>query len=378
MMRPKGLYVHIPFCFQKCAYCSYVSFPFYDKEVVDEYLHLLKREIDIYSHKFSEKALSSIYFGGGTPSIINASSLADILFLITEKFQLSFNPEITIEVNPDHFDFEELRILRGSGFNRLSIGVQSTSPKLLSVLGRTHSKTCAIRLVNAANKSGFENISVDILYGFPYQSLSDWQSTLQEVVSWDIKHIYACQLSEEDFSWEDLLDKKQIPTLDEDAVLEMYMMLKNYLFNKGFKRYSISSWAQIGYESQHNKTYLLNEEYLGIGVSAASHMNGKRFRNTKCLEKYFRKIKEEKLPVSYFHNLDRSEQMAETMIMNLSLLSGVEKDNFKKKFGFLPEDIYGEEIEKLTSLGLLKNTSQKIFLTEKGLLFADIAAAEFI
>lgn len=378
MMKAKGLYIHIPFCSKKCAYCSYISFPFEDREIIENYQFLLKKEINFYSHKYPEKVFSSVYFGGGTPSVLSADCLADILSFVAKKFRLSGSPEITVEVNPENLDFESLKTLKGSGFNRLSVGVQSTSSKLLSVLGRTHNNNCTVRLIDAAQKAGFKNISVDLLYGLPSQSLSDWQYTLQETVSWDISHIYACQLVEEGFSWEKLLDKKQITIPDEDTVLEMYMMLKNYLAQKGFKRYEISSWAQSGYESQHNKTYCLNEEYLGMGLSAASHMDGKRFKNTEYLEKYFHMVKAGEFPVKYSHSLNKTDQMAETMIMNLNLLSGLEKDNFQKRFDCLPEDIYGKELQRLTSLGLLKNTNQKIFLTEKGLRFADLAVSEFI
>ncbi|MBZ4686781.1 MAG: hypothetical protein PWQ96_636 [Clostridia bacterium] len=378
-MMTRGIYVHIPFCIKKCNYCDFVSFPSPDKETLLDYLQCLKKEIKLYSIKYYNKKFTSVYFGGGTPTILDVSHLKELLDIIKSNFNIANSSEITVEANPGTLEFKKVKELKDAGFNRISIGVQSTSDKFLKEMGRVHTASDVKESLKFIRRAGFENVNVDLIYGLPAQTLSGWLHTLQEIVAEKPPHIAAYGLKiEKETYWGRLFEEGNLLLPDEDEVYNMYVEAGNFLKKNGYVHYEISNWAKPGYESKHNKVYWLTGEYLGIGLNAASYLDGTRFTNTESLKKYIQQIKMSNFPIRESYRLSKEEQMSEAMIMALRLREGVRKDFFKKRFGCFPEDVYGKQIKKLVKLGLLKEDLHTLRLTEKGFPLANIAMVEFV
>ena len=285
-MKRISLYIHIPFCVRKCAYCDFTSFP--DKtDRIPDYLNRLEREMDEAVSRFGDLAVDTLFIGGGTPSLLGGGDMKRLMDAAAKRFSIAPDAEITSEANPGTLDAEKLRAYRAAGINRLSIGVQAFDDRLLKALGRIHTRDEAIRAVLMAREAGFDNLSVDLMYALPFQSVTDWRDTLKTAVGLPIRHISCYSLIVEDGTpMKALVDAKKATLPDEETAVCMQHAAAAFLKDYGFERYEISNYAQSGYESRHNMVYWTRGDYLGLGCAAHSLMNGARFANTASLEDY--------------------------------------------------------------------------------------------
>ena len=375
----RGIYVHIPFCMKKCNYCDFVSFPLTNEQAVLDYLQCLQKEIQLSGVECRKKEFTSIYFGGGTPTLLDSAHLIELLESIRVNFNISPCPEVTVETNPGTLTLEKAQKLQDAGFNRISIGVQSTSAKLLNDMGRMHTAGDVQESLRIAKKAGFSNINVDLIYGLPHQFIPEWLQTLQEMVTEKPAHIAVYGLKVEDKTvWGRLLEEGKLLLPPEDDVCAMYLEAGKLLQKSGYIHYEISNWAKPGYESKHNKVYWLAGEYVGVGLNAASYLDGTRFSNTASPAKYIMHLQVADFPREEIYPLSTEEQMSETMLMGLRLRQGVNKKLFKERFNCFPEEVYGEKIKKLIALKLLEADDCTLKLTKKGLLLANLALVEFV
>ncbi|OGI02917.1 MAG: hypothetical protein A2Y25_09900 [Candidatus Melainabacteria bacterium GWF2_37_15] len=355
----KSIYIHVPFCKSKCSYCNFISFA--GKEnLVEKYFKALEQEITCNLSGLKTK-FSTLYIGGGTPSIIDSAYYEKLLSLINMRN----DAEITIEVNPGTVDGEYLKKLKEIGFNRLSIGVQCLDNSILKTLNRLHTVENTINTVKAAKESGFNNINIDLIYGLPGQTLSGWQKMLCQAIELDVQHISAYGLKIEEGTKFYRNPPQNLP--DEDEVVQMYLKTIEILEQNDFKHYEISNFSKPGYESRHNLTYWNNEEYFGFGLSAHGYVDGVRYSNNQNLEKYIinpLKKESEKL-------LSEAERNEEAIFLGLRLRKGIDiSESFYKRFGYI--------IEKYSSLGLMSMENNVLTLTPEGILLSNNILAEFI
>lgn len=285
-MKSLGIYIHIPFCKSKCRYCDFCSFPHPRPETVKKYISKLISEIEEYGKTYGEYTVNTVYFGGGTPTLLDAEDLAKILCSVKKSYKTDANAEITTECNPATGSFEYFKRLRDAGFNRLSIGVQSMNEHELKLLGRLHSADDAKKTFFEARNAGFENISVDVMFGIPEQTPNSLSETLDELCSLSPEHVSLYGLKIEDGThFARHADSLVLP--DEDTEYEMYLSSVKKLSRFGLERYEISNFAKDGYASRHNLKYWQREDYLGVGLAAHSCIGSRRFLNVANMEKYF-------------------------------------------------------------------------------------------
>lgn len=378
MNKMLGLYIHIPFCKQKCVYCDFNSysdltelFDFYTQALCSE----IKRTLSACSSRLK---VSSIYFGGGTPTILPFNLLELILETCFSSFKISKDIEIIIEANPETLDPYNLGLLKKIGFNRLSIGFQSLNDSYLKLLGRKHTAKRAKEGYFFAREAGFSNINIDLIYGLPEQNLNDWEGDLREAVKLEPDHISAYCLEVHPETPLALMIKSGIlPEIDEDLQADMHMLTCEYLNSTDLQQYEISNFSKPGFECRHNLTYWKNESYLGFGAGAHSHFNHCRFRNVfdPCI--YINLIQKEDSAAEEYIRLTSNEQIAETVFLNLRLIEGLKNQEFKKRFGKDLDFFYGEQIERFSQLGLL-SYNDTLKLTPKGLLLANQVLSEFV
>ena len=358
---PKACYIHVPFCRGKCNYCSFVSFS--RLELITGYIYSLIKEI---SENYKGEELSTLYFGGGTPSLIPIELLSKII----NKFSFDSNPEITLELNPDDGNFEYLKQLKEIGINRLSIGSQTFNDELLKLAGRRHKSNQIIETVENAKKSGFENISIDLIYGLPSQTLNDIKYDLDKFQSLNIQHISTYGLKiEGDSNW-GKFPPKNIP--NEDFQADMYELINSTLTNAVFERYEVSNYAKNGYESRHNLTYWNNEEYYGFGCSAHGYVDGIRYSNYSTLEKYMEK------PTSreYGKILNNKEKLEEEIFLGFRKTSGIDIYKIREKFNIDFKEKYENILEKYSDY--IIETKNGYAFNLKGMMLSNEILPEFI
>lgn len=359
-MKKIGIYVHIPFCVKKCLYCDFISFASHEG-YFEAYKNALIEEIRAARQK-SNSQIASIFIGGGTPTILPSSYIEEVMLELS-KFNLSESVEITIEANPKTLSLEMLKNLKKMGINRLSIGLQAWQNLLLKTLGRSHSLEDFLRNFQDARSVGFNNISIDLMFALPNQTLEMWQETLEQVISLNPEHVSLYSLIiEEGTHFFDLYD-----SIDEALDRKMYHLAKKLLEENGYKQYEISNFSKLGLESKHNLLYWEMNDYYGFGLNAHSMLDNTRFSNTSNLKKYINNPTDSKENII---TLSEKDIMEESIFLGLRKTSGVD---ISKYF-----DIYKDVIEKNIALGLLKMHKNIIFLTEKGMDLANIVMAEFI
>lgn len=407
MKKELELYLHIPFCVRKCAYCDFLSFPA-EKEIQKQYVNCLIEEIRQFDLA-EDYVVSTIFFGGGTPSVLEGSEIMRIMQAIRERFpDIREDAEITIECNPGTLTEEKLQIYQKAGINRLSLGLQSADQEELKLLGRIHTYNQFKENFYLARRIGFANINVDLMSALPGQSEESWQETLRFVCDLEPEHISAYSLIVEEGTplYEEYgemcadLEKygdyasmpKRLQTKyegckclpDEETDRNMYHHTKTTLAKLGYERYEISNYARPGYACRHNIGYWTGVEYLGLGLGASSLVGGKRFQVTADLNRYLVFTKEElaaRAQYEEIHELSRQERMEEFMFLGLRLTGGVRTAEFERRFGVAMEAVYGEVIERLLKEGLLEasvQTDSHIRLTEYGLDVSTYALAEFL
>lgn len=378
-----GIYIHIPFCKKKCFYCDFVSYE--NKEnLIQEYIDAVCLEILQNAEILSEYNISTIYFGGGTPSLIKAEYIEKILntlkLFVTDEKEIK---EITIEINPNSASLDKLEKYYNLGINRLSIGLQSTHDIILRNIGRLHTFNDFKEVLKNANAVGFKNISVDLIYPLPGLNLSGFKETLNSVIKlkdeFNIKHISVYNLEVHENTRLDFLLKEGFVSLcNEDEEYKMREELNKRLQDNGFVKYEISNYAYPGFESKHNLCYWNQEKYIGFGVNASSFFNLKRYRNTSNIDKYIDGIKNNKNIVVETEELDKLSLMKEYIILKLRLSKGVEISEFKQKFGTDIFDIFNTEFNSLKKDNLVNITSKNISLTNRGEEVANIVWEMFV
>lgn len=378
-----GIYIHIPFCKKKCFYCDFVSYE--NKEnLIQEYIDTVCLEILQNAEILSEYNISTIYFGGGTPSLIKVEYIEKILntlkLFVTDEKEIK---EITIEINPNSASLDKLEKYYNLGINRLSIGLQSTHDKILRNIGRLHTFNDFKEVLKNANTVGFKNISVDLIYPLPGLNISGFKETLNSMIKlkdeFNIKHISVYNLEVHENTRLDFLLKEGFVSLcNEDEEYKMREELNKRLQDNGFVKYEISNYAYPGFESKHNLCYWNQEKYIGFGVNASSFFNLKRYRNTSNIDKYIDGIKNNKNIVVETEELDKLSLMKEYIILKLRLYKGVEISEFKQKFGTDIFDIFNTEFNSLKKDNLVNITSKNISLTNRGEEVANIVWEMFV
>ena len=383
-----GLYIHIPFCKQKCSYCDFCSYA--NKEsFIKRYIQCVLKEIievgnnnkiDFENGKDDLFSVKTIYIGGGTPSLIESKYIVQTIEEIKSNFELDENAEITIEVNPGTVTLEKLEDYNKAGINRLSIGLQSTHEHLLKEIGRIHTYLDFLDTFRFAREAGFENINVDLMIGLPNQTLAEVQDSIEEIVSMEPEHIsvYSLILEEGTPLFKKVEEGLELP--DEELERKMYWTVKRILETNGYNHYEISNFAKQGYESKHNLDCWNQKEYIGFGVAAHSYTNGIRYSNIENLEQYIKNYEEDKTEENLvFHEKQDMETMQkEYMLLGLRKIDGVSIQKFKIKFVANPVFLYHDKLEKLVNEELVEIDGDQIKLTNKGLDLANIVWEEFI
>lgn len=371
------LYIHIPFCVRKCNYCDFLSFPEKDS-VIEAYCRALVEEIKWTGEKTEGESVRSIFIGGGTPSLLNIREVTDVFSAIKSNFSLENNVEITIESNPGTLNEDKLDCYHELGINRLSIGLQSTDDECLRCLGRIHSFQEFENNYEQARKAGFNNINIDLMSGLPGQSLEKYEDTLKKVTDLNPEHISSYSLIIEEgtpfYESEEIL--RRLP--DEETERKMYERTKAILAEKGYERYEISNYAKVGRECVHNLGYWDQVPYLGLGLGASSYYKNARFSNERDLKEYIRE------PVRPFEKreeyalISQREQMEDTMIFGLRKSRGISICRFEKDFGISVQEVYGEIIDRCSSLGLMIVEGDALRLTDAGIDVSNRIFEEFL
>jgi len=382
-MKNLELYFHIPFCLKKCNYCDFLSgeeSEFKKKE----YIRALLNEIKYQAYDCKDYEVSSIYFGGGTPSSMKAQVIDELMQSTREHFCIKEDAEITIECNPGTMDKEKLMLYKMSGINRISIGLQSADNKELYTLGRIHSFEDFLESYDAARKVGFNNINVDLMSGLPGQTVESYEKTLKQVLRLKPEHISAYSLiiekdtpfyelyAEDDYLRASGKTPKYLPSEEEER--RMYELTKEFLEQNGVFRYEISNYAKPGYECKHNIGYWRRENYIGLGLGASSLFENTRFHNTDILFDYKKGIFEREDE----EVLSKKAQMEEFMFLGLRMMNGISRQEFKDTFGIEIEGIYAQPLEKLTVNGYLERKEGRIYFTDKGIDVSTTLLTEFM
>ena len=381
-MKELGIYVHIPFCKQKCYYCDFISYA-NKEEKTKEYVKCIQKEIEIESKKYSkdEYEITTIYLGGGTPSYISALYIENIINVIKLNYNVKDNAEITIEINPGTVNEEKILIYEKIGINRVSIGLQTTNDKLLKQIGRIHTYEEFLNCYKLVSKSKIDNINVDLMLALPNQTIEDLEESLQKVINLKPNHISLYSLIlEEGTKLEKMVSENIVKLPEEDMEREMYWKTKRILEKNGYNHYEISNFAKEGYKSKHNMNCWSQKEYLGFGVAAHSYVNRKRYCNINNIEEYVSNIKKGKIEnnrtVCEIQN--KIDEQKEFVMLGLRKIDGIDIQEFKNKFVENPIYVFHKELEKLVNEDLVEIDLDKIKLTNKGLDFANLVWEKFV
>jgi putative oxygen-independent coproporphyrinogen III oxidase len=378
-MLVKSAYFHIPFCAQICYYCDFNKV-FFQGQPVDEYLQAMEREMKKTVEVFPAERLDTLFVGGGTPTVLEMKQLDFLLESIYKHFRFSKDEvEFTFEANPNELSKEKLQLLKAAGVNRLSFGVQTFHDSLLKTIGRTHRYGDVMRTISLAKEVGFDNISIDLMYGLPNQTLQQFQEDLEIAFSLDIQHISAYSLIIEPKTiFYNLWRKGTLPLPSEEEEAEMYEEAMRQMELHGYQQYEISNYARPGFQSRHNLTYWNNEEYYGIGAGAHSYVDGVRRVNIGPIKQYIAKVQETGLPYREVHRVTWMEQMEEEMFLGLRKTEGVSKRRFSEKFGRDMHDVFGAAIRAERQKGLLEETDTHVRLTRRGRLLGNEVFQAFL
>lgn len=371
--KPTSAYVHIPFCTQICYYCDF-SKVFIKNQPVDSYLEHLIEEY----HSYDIKKLRTLYIGGGTPTALSASQLAFLLEKLTDKLDLSYLEELTIEANPGDLDQEKIAVLKDSPVNRVSLGVQTFNDRLLKQIGRSHLEKDIYENIANLKKAGFDNISIDLIYALPKQTMEDVKINVAKAIALDIPHMSLYSLILENHTvFMNRMRRGKLPLPKEDLEAEMFEYIIAELEKAGFEHYEISNFSKPGFESRHNLMYWDNAEYYGIGAGASGYVDGVRYKNHGPIRHYLQAVEAGNARVQE-EELTLHEKMEEEMFLGLRKKSGVSKKRFEEKFGLSFEDQYGAVVTELTEQGLLVPDRDIVRMTKKGLFLGDTVAEKFI
>lgn len=373
-MKEISLYVHIPFCKQKCRYCDFPSFCG-KEDFIDEYVDCLIKEINSKGKNYS---YNTVFIGGGTPSYLDLENLENLLKSIS-SLNLNENVEFTVECNPGTLNKEKLEIMKRYKVNRLSFGLQSTKKELLIDLGRIHDFNQFKENYFLSREMGFENINIDLMFGLPNQTLEDLQDTLKEIVNLNPEHISVYSLIiEEGTVFYKLYEENKLNLPSEEIERDMYELSVEYLNKNGYDQYEISNFAKNNRECKHNLVYWEMKDYLGCGTSSASLIDGKRLKNYSDIDKYIQLIKDRKEVIEEEDELSKDDNMEEFMFLGLRKITGIEEQEFFKRFSINVYDLYKDVINKHIKNGLLIRESGKIYLSKSGVQLSNYVMSDFL
>lgn len=373
-----GIYIHIPFCKKKCKYCDFVSF-FCDAENMRIYFESLINEIQ--NKKVEDKLVTTIYIGGGTPSFPESKYIVQVLDCIKQKFKISDDVEITIEINPGTITKQKLLDYKNAGVNRVSIGLQSTEDRLLNLIGRIHNYNKFLYTYQLVKEMKFDNINIDLMLALPTQTNEELIDSLNKVIELSPNHISIYSLIVEGgTALEKMIESGEVSLQDENVERNMYWETKNILEKNGYNHYEISNFAKSGFESKHNLDCWNQEEYIGYGLAAHSYINNKRFSNTDNFEEYIENIKNNEIDknIIVHEQQSREEKAKEFMMIGLRKLDGISISEFEKRFRINPLFYFRFEINKLVEEELIEVDLDNIKLTKRGLDLANKVFEEFI
>jgi oxygen-independent coproporphyrinogen III oxidase len=376
-LKESALYVHIPFCDHKCIYCDFYSI--ITSYNINSFLNSIKKEIKYYSDLYSkDRIYTSIFFGGGTPSLMEPEYLWEIIATLGKNYSISDDAEVTMETNPGTVDKEKLKSFREIGINRMSIGIQSFQDDELKFLTRIHNKKTAIETVYNAKEAGFENISIDLIFNLPGQTKRKWEENLEKVIKLPIKHLsaYSLILERGTILNKMVLDNK-VKMQDDDHDADLYEMTIDFMHDGGFKQYEVSNFAKPGYECRHNNAYWHYKDYLSFGTSSHSFVNGKRWWNFSSLKKYISEINKNGFAVAGSELVNDREKLAEYVMLSLRS-SGLELIEFNKLFGADWINEKYDYIKKLMKRNLVTLDEKYLRLTKKGYAVCDEILKEIL
>ncbi len=377
-----GLYIHIPFCRRKCRYCSFVSQPCIGPPPA-AYLEALLSHIRLYARvdwlKGEGREITSIFIGGGTPSLYDGKSLARLISACRDNFNCRPGLEISMESDPNSLSLDQLARCREAGLNRLSIGIQSFNERLLKIMGRSHNRDQARQAFCVARTAGFENINLDLMYGLPGQSPDNWRQTLNEAAALAPEHLSIYELSVEPGTrFAELSDRRQLTLPAEEEVIEQENLTCSLLEREGFERYEISNFARPERQCRHNLNYWRNGSYLGIGAAAVSCLSGLRLRNVEKTETYIKMVRQGLLPLADGEALSKEASFRESVIMGLRLLQGVSLTDLRLRYVLHPRDYYGPVLHNLIKRGLIAMDGDYMRLSAAALPVANQILAELV
>jgi len=393
-----ALYIHIPFCETKCPYCDFNTYSQIEP-LMSGYVVALIREIELWGDLLNHPTVRTVFFGGGTPSYLPSQDISQIMQSANSAFKIETEAEVTLESNPGDFTSDKLTKYLESGINRLSIGVQTFDDQLLGVLGRRHTAQDAMDAYRMARDAGFDNISIDLMYGLPDQTLEGWKSTLKKALELQPPHISMyCLTLEEGTPLEAWVRLGKMSDPDPDLAADMYEATKDTMRDAGYRHYEISNWALEGLESRHNLIYWRTEPYIGVGPGAHSYLGDTRFANLKQPREYISRLTNaaggksdldnanlddlkmiiDLVPiVDTTEHIDRRLAMAETLMMGLRLDDGISIPDFNARFNQTPTEAYESIIADLTNLGLLKTSNDRLLLTPRGRILGNEVFSRF-
>ena len=389
---PISLYVHIPFCETKCPYCDFNTYAAIEP-LMPAYVSALRAEIVLWGRLLDSPRVDTVFFGGGTPSYLPADDIRRVMQTIRDAFTLAPDAEVTLEANPGDFSVPKLAAYLECGVNRLSIGVQSFDDSLLKTLGRRHTAADAAHAYRQATDAGFDNISIDLMYGLPYQRIEQWQSTLAKTLEITPPHISMyCLTLEGGTPMEQWVEQGSMPTPDADIAADMYLMAQDEMRRAGYRHYEISNWSMPNMRSRHNLTYWRNMPYLGVGPGAHSYLAHCRFSAIKSPREYTRRMqavpddacdlpmraKIASVPVvNDIERIDTTLEMAETMMLGLRLDDGIGIADFTERFGAPPSQFYADTITELERMELLHTQDDALRLTHRGRMMGNEVFSRF-
>ena len=373
-MKEISLYIHIPFCKQKCFYCDFLSFA--GKEsLMEEYVEALIREI---RERASKYIIKSIFIGGGTPSYLEVEQIENMLKEIS-YLKIKQNAEVTMECNPGTLTKEKLKVMKDGGINRISFGLQSCNDELLKKIGRIHDYKEFLENYNMAREIGFNNINIDLMYGLPNQNEEDWKNTLNKICTLNPEHISAYSLIiEEGTAFYKMYENNKLILPEEDIERKMDSYTEKILEQNGYIKYEISNYAKDNKECEHNKVYWSLGEYIGVGVAASTYIDGNRVVNIDGIQQYIDNMKNGISVIAETHKNSKEDEVEEYVFMGLRMKRGINIEDFNQKFGVPIESIYKEVIEKNISKDLLRISNGYMALTNKGIELSNYVMSDFI
>ena len=386
-MKEMELYIHVPFCIKKCAYCDFLSAPAGEEER-QRYVETMIKEIQGYRKKYQEYCVTTIFVGGGTPSVLSGEQIKEVFNALRASFVIDTQAEITIEVNPGTVTEEKVEAWMQAGVNRISIGLQSVNDEELQMLGRMHTYKDFLNTYHLLRDKGFNNLNIDLISAIPGQTLESWKKTLSTVAELEPEHISAYSLIVEEGTpfytiygeggADGNLESMVQPLPDEETERFIYEETETILQKYGYDRYEISNYAKPGYACRHNEGYWRRVNYLGVGLGASSLIENQRFRNFSTYDVYMDAIQNQKLFHEEVESLSVTDEMEEFIFLGLRMMSGISREEFQKKFGKKIETVYEKQIQQLKKDGLIEFVENRIRLTKRGIDISNYVFEQFL